>query len=50
MWNHDVLLKECAETEAEAEDKVEKEISDETDRMTGKNKGISHHPINLKIY
>ena len=27
-----------------------KEIEDETDRVTGSNKGISDHPINLRIY
>ena len=29
---------------------VRKEIEDETDRMTGSNKGISNTPINLRIY
>ena len=31
-------------------DKVRKEIEEETDRMTGSNKGISSIPINLRIY
>ncbi|XP_065197037.1 dynamin-1-like [Sycon ciliatum] len=31
-------------------DAVRKEIEDETDRMTGSNKGISNNPINLRIY
>lgn len=31
-------------------DKIRKEIEDETDRCTGKNKGISPIPINLRIY
>lgn len=29
---------------------VRKEIEDETDRVTGKNKGISNIPINLRVY
>ena len=29
---------------------VRKEIEDETDRMTGSNKGISNVPINLRVY
>lgn len=29
---------------------VRKEISDETDRITGKTKQISNHPIHLSIY
>ena len=29
---------------------IQKEIEDETDRMTGSNKGISNLPINLRIY
>lgn len=29
---------------------VRKEIEDETDRMTGHNKGISPIPINLRVY
>lgn len=29
---------------------VRKEIEDETDRMTGSNKGISPVPINLRVY
>lgn len=31
-------------------DEVRREIEAETDRVTGKNKGISPIPINLKIY
>jgi len=31
-------------------DAVRKEIEDETDRATGKNKGISNVPINLRVY
>ena len=31
-------------------DAVRKEIEDETDRITGKNKGISNVPINLRVY
>lgn len=31
-------------------DKIREEIDRETDRVTGKNKGISDLPINLKIY
>lgn len=31
-------------------DAVRKEIEDETDRATGKNKGISNIPINLRVY
>ncbi len=31
-------------------DKIREEIERETDRLTGKNKGISEAPINLKIY
>lgn len=31
-------------------DAVRKEIEDETDRVTGQNKGISPHPINLRIF
>jgi replication fork clamp-binding protein CrfC len=31
-------------------DKIREEIERETDRTTGKNKGISETPINLKIY
>lgn len=29
---------------------VRKEIEDETDRVTGSNKGISNIPINLRVY
>jgi len=29
---------------------VRKEIEDDTDRVTGKNKGISNIPINLRVY
>lgn len=29
---------------------VRKEIEDETDRVTGGNKGISNIPINLRVY
>lgn len=29
---------------------VRKEIEDETDRVTGNNKGISNIPINLRVY
>ncbi|GBL82457.1 Dynamin, partial [Araneus ventricosus] len=31
-------------------DAIRKEIEDETDRMTGSNKGISNAPINLRVY
>lgn len=31
-------------------DKIRKEIEDETDRCTGKNKGISSIPINLRVF
>ncbi|EGT58655.1 hypothetical protein CAEBREN_13353 [Caenorhabditis brenneri] len=31
-------------------DEVRQEIENETDRVTGQNKGISAHPINLRIY
>lgn len=31
-------------------DQVRKEIEDETDRVTGQNKGISNIPINLRVY
>lgn len=31
-------------------DEVRKEIEDETDRVTGGNKGISNIPINLRVY
>ncbi|ULT99086.1 hypothetical protein L3Y34_000435 [Caenorhabditis briggsae] len=31
-------------------DAVRKEIEDETDRVTGHNKGISAHPINLRVF
>lgn len=31
-------------------DAVRKEIEDETDRVTGKNKGISNIPINLRVF
>lgn len=31
-------------------EKIREEIERETDRITGKNKGISNAPINLKIY
>ncbi len=31
-------------------DKIREEIDRETDRITGKNKGVSPIPINLKIY
>lgn len=31
-------------------DKIREEIEKETDRITGRNKGISDSPINLKIY
>lgn len=31
-------------------DAVRKEIEDETDRVTGANKGISSIPINLRVY
>lgn len=31
-------------------DEVRKEIEDETDRVTGSNKGISNIPINLRVY
>ena len=31
-------------------DLVRKEIEDETDRLTGTNKGISPLPINLRVY
>ncbi len=30
--------------------KIREEIQRETDRLTGSNKGISHYPINLKIF
>jgi replication fork clamp-binding protein CrfC len=30
--------------------KIREEIERETDRVTGKNKGVSPAPINLKIY
>jgi len=29
---------------------VRKEIEDDTDRITGQNKGISNIPINLRVY
>ena len=29
---------------------VRKEIEDDTDRVTGENKGISNIPINLRVY
>ena len=29
---------------------VRKEIEDETDRVTGQNKGISNIPINLRVF
>ena len=29
---------------------IMKEIEDETDRVTGENKGISNLPINLRVY
>lgn len=29
---------------------VRKEIEDETDRITGNNKGISNLPINLRVF
>jgi dynamin GTPase len=29
---------------------IQKEIEEETDRMTGGNKGISNLPINLRVY
>jgi len=29
---------------------VRKEIEDDTDRITGQNKGISNVPINLRVY
>ena len=31
-------------------DLVRKEIENETDRVTGGNKGISNIPINLRVY
>ncbi|CAL2039636.1 unnamed protein product [Caenorhabditis brenneri] len=31
-------------------DEVRQEIENETDRVTGQNKGISAHPINLRVY
>ena len=31
-------------------DEVRREIEAETDRLTGKNKGISAVPINLRVY
>lgn len=31
-------------------EEVRKEIEDETDRVTGSNKGISNIPINLRVY
>ena len=31
-------------------DLVRKEIEDDTDRMTGMNKGVSNIPINLRVY
>lgn len=31
-------------------DLVRKEIEDDTDRITGKNKGVSNIPINLRVY
>jgi len=31
-------------------DLVRKEIEDDTDRVTGPNKGISNLPINLRVY
>jgi len=31
-------------------DLVRKEIEDDTDRITGQNKGISNIPINLRVY
>jgi dynamin GTPase len=29
---------------------IQKEIENETDRVTGSNKGISNLPINLRVY
>lgn len=31
-------------------DQVRKEIEDETERVTGKDRGISSDPINLRVY
>lgn len=31
-------------------DEIRKEIEEETDRVTGGNKGISNIPINLRVY
>jgi hypothetical protein len=31
-------------------DAIRKEIEDETDRLTGSNKGVSSIPINLRVY
>ncbi len=31
-------------------DEIRQEIENETDRVTGKNKGVSHDPIVLKIF
>lgn len=31
-------------------DEIRREIENETDRMTGSNKGISNVPINLRVY
>lgn len=31
-------------------EEIRKEIEDETDRVTGSNKGISNIPINLRVY
>jgi len=31
-------------------DEIRREIENETDRMTGSNKGISNIPINLRVY
>ena len=31
-------------------DAIRKEIEDETDRLTGTNKGVSNIPINLRVY
>jgi len=56
FWNTEFLILEYAEfLHSKGRvfsdfDAVRKEIEDETDRATGKNKGISNVPINLRVY
>ena len=44
------LLDEIENSDSFGNGEIMKEIEDETDRITGSNKGISNLPINLRVY